>query len=137
MPSSADSTFGPVRKSFRALATTIVPEAVALDDGAWNEVEQIVEQGLKSRPAAMRRQLRLFVRVLELLPLLRFGKTFRSLDHERRTRFLLAVQDAPLLLLRRGFWGIRTLVYMGYYSRSGARAEVGYRATPAGWEARR
>lgn len=137
MASSVDSTFGPVRPSFRALATTIVPEAVRLDEEAWNEVEQIVEQGLKSRPAAIRRQLRLLVRVLEVLPLLRFGKTFRSLDLERRTRFLLAIQDAPLLLVRRGFWGIRTLVYMGYYSRSAARAEVGYRATAAGWEARR
>lgn len=137
MQTGADSTFGPVRESFRALATTIVPEAEHLQPSDWLEVEQIVEHGLASRPASIRRQLRLLVRILEILPLLRFGRTFRGLDPVRRTRFLLAVQDAPLLLLRRGFWGIRTLVYMGYYSRAAARAEVGYRATTEGWEARR
>jgi hypothetical protein len=131
------STFGPVRDSFRALATSIVPEAVSLAPEEWSEVEQIVEQGLAARPAAIRRQLRLFVRILNVLPLFRFGRTFRSLDAARRTRFLLAMQDAPVLLLRRGFWGIRTLVFMGYYGRAAARDEVGYRADVRGWEARR
>ncbi|HEY0787036.1 MAG TPA: hypothetical protein VGE86_00230 [Thermoanaerobaculia bacterium] len=133
----ADATFAPVRESFRALGATIVPEAERLSPAEWIEVEQIVERGLASRPPAIRRQLRLFVRILNVLPLFRFGKTFRALDRERRTRFLLAIQDAPLLLLRRGFWGIRTLVYMGYYGRPAAREEIGYRADPRGWEARR
>lgn len=131
------STFGAVRDSFRALATSIVPEAVNLTPEEWSEVEQIVEQGLAARPAAIRRQLRLFVRILNVLPIFRFGHTFRSLDAARRTRFLLAMQDAPLLLLRRGFWGIRTLVFMGYYGRAAARDEIGYRADVRGWEARR
>lgn len=81
--------------------------------------------------------MRLFVRALDLLPLLRFGRTFRALDRQRRTQFLLAVQDAPLLLVRRGFWGLRTLVFMGYYGRAGAAATIGYRADLRGWEIRR
>jgi hypothetical protein len=133
----SEATFAPVRESFRALGMTIVPEAERLSPAEWIELEQIVEQGLASRPASIRRQLRLFVRILDFLPLLRFGRTFRGLDRERRTRFLLAIQDAPLLLLRRGFWGIRTLVFMGYYARPAAREEIGYRADPRGWEARR
>ncbi|MFZ2493337.1 MAG: hypothetical protein WA208_17800 [Thermoanaerobaculia bacterium] len=137
MEVAVQPTFAPVRESFRAVATTIVPEAVKLGPEEWAEVEAIIEQGLASRPAAIRRQLRLFVRILELLPLVRFGRTFRGLDESRRVRFLLAMQDAPLLLLRRGFWGVRTLVYMGYYSRAAARAEVGYRASVEGWEGRR
>jgi hypothetical protein len=137
MPASDETTFGPVRETFRAVATTVVPEAVRLGPDEWTEVEQIVERGLASRPPSIRRQLRLFVRILNVLPLFRFGRTFRRLDDARRTRFLLAIQDAPLLLLRRGFWGVRTLVYMGYYARPAARAEVGYRATTEGWEGRR
>lgn len=131
-----DSTFAPVRDRFRALARTIVPEAEVLDDAAWSEVERIIEQGLASRPRSVRRQLRMLVRVLDLIPLLRYGRTFRSLDRERRTRFLLAVQDASSLLLRRGFWGLRTLVFMGYYGRADAAAAIGYRADPRGWEIR-
>jgi hypothetical protein len=131
-----DSTFGPVRESFRALAVTIVPEARDLDAAAWDDLERIVEQGLASRPAVIRRQLRLLVRALDLLPVLRFGKTFRALDPVCRTAFLMGVQDAPFLLLRRGFWGLRTLVFMGYYSRQAARDVIGYRANAGGWGAR-
>ena len=100
-------------------------------------MEQIIERGLQSRPASMKRQLRILVRALNFLPLLRFGKTFGALDPPTRTRFLEGVQNAPLLLLRRGFWGLRTLVYMGYYSRDEAREAIGYRADPRGWQVRR
>jgi hypothetical protein len=132
-----ESTFGPVRETFRAIATTVVPEASKLPPEEWLELERIVEQGVALRPASIRRQLRLFVRILNVLPFFRFGRTFRALDRDRRTRFLESIQDAPLLLLRRGFWGVRTLIFMGYYARSSARAEVGYRADVRGWEARR
>jgi hypothetical protein len=42
-----------------------------------------------------------------------------------------------MLLLRRGIWGLRTLAFMAYYERPEAAAEIGYRATARGWEARR
>ena len=131
------TTFAPVREPFRDLATTIVPEAASLDERGWSELENVIEQGLASRPRAMRAQLRFLVRALNVLPLARFGKTFHNLDSNRRTKFLEAVQDAPILLLRRGFWGLRTLVFMGYYSRDDARAAIGYRADPRGWAVRR
>ena len=131
-----EGTFAPVRGTFRALGTSIVPEAERLTEAEWIELEAIVERGLAVRPPSMRRQLRLFVRVLDVLSLLRHGRRLRSLDAQRRTRFLLAIQDSPLLLIRRGFWGIRTLIFMGYYARPAARAEIGYRADVRGWEAR-
>ena len=42
-----------------------------------------------------------------------------------------------MLAVRRGFWGLRTLVFMGYYARPEAAAAIGYRADVRGWEARR
>ena len=131
------SLLAPVRPAFRALAGAIVPPAALLDEGQWEELEAIVEDYLSRRPAALRRQLRLFIRVLQLLPLARYGKPFTGLDPERRARFLGAVQDSPVLLIRRGFWGLRTMAYLGYYSRAAAAAEIGYRAHARGWEARR
>ena len=50
---------------------------------------------------------------------------------------LETLQDAPVLLLRRGIWGLRTLAFMGYYTRPDAQRAIGYRADPRGWEARR
>jgi len=127
----------PVRTTFRAVAATFVPEAAALDEAAWTEAEAIVERFLAARPAAVRRQLVLLIRLLDLLALLRHGRRFAALDQARRLRFLAALQDAPLLLLRRGIWGVRTLAFMGYYARPAAQAAIGYRADALGWEARR
>jgi hypothetical protein len=119
------------------MATTIVPESEQLDDAAWEDLERIVEKALSAQPESLRRQLRLLIRALNLLPVLRFGRTFRSLEAGKRTLFLHGIENAPLLALRRGFWGLRTLVFLGYYGRQESGKSIGYRADPRGWEARR
>jgi hypothetical protein len=127
----------PVRTVFRAIAQAVVPEAGALDESQWLDVERIVEEALAPRPPSLRRQLGLLIRVIEVAPVLWSGRRFSSLDIARRTRFLLALQNSPVLLIRRGIWGLRTLVFMGYYSRPEAAELIGYRADARGWEARR
>jgi len=116
---------------------TVVPEASALDDTAWADAEALVERTLARRPAAMQRQLVVFLRAIENLPRLRWGRPFTALGADERARFLAALEHAPILLLRRGFWGLRTLCYLGYYARPEAAAEIGYGADARGWEARR
>ena len=132
-----DPVLPPVQRPFRALATTVVPEAEGLDGAGWTELERIVEEQLAKRPERVRRQFQLLIRLLQRLAVVRYGRTFTALDARRRTRFLLAVQDAPLLLLRRGVWGLRVLVQMGYYAQPARAADVGYRADARGWDARR
>src|SRR5881296_1200705 len=118
----------PVRDVFRALATSIVPEATRLDAAQWDEVASIVVRALAVRPPTVRRQLALYLALLEWLPVLRYGRRFSRLDAPQRARWLHRLQGAPLLLVRRGFWGIRTLILMGYYGRPSVAAEIGYRA---------
>lgn len=132
-PSVADPVLPPVRDRFRAVARTIVPETDRLDDAGWADLEAVVENALAKRPPGMRRQLAVFVRLLDFLPRLRWLRSFRKLSAEKRTRFLRSIQSSPIFLLRRGFWGLRTLVYMGYYARPRAYAEIGYDAHLRGW----
>ena len=127
----------PVRGTFRAIAVTVVPEAAGLDEAGWAALEDLVEKALEARPDAMKRQLVAFVRAIEHLPRLRWGRAFTDLSADRRARVLSALEHAPVLLLRRGFWGLRTLVFLGYYARPEAAAAIGYRADARGWEARR
>ena len=127
----------PVKRAFRAIAQTVVPEAASLTEPEWLAAERIIEDALVQRPAAMRRQLRMLIRALDLLPVLRHGRRFTSLDPARRQRFLHAMERFPVLLVRRGVWGLRTLVFMGYYARPEAGVAIGYRADARGWEARR
>ncbi len=133
----ADAVLAPVRGIFRALTATCVPEASALDERGWIAAEAIVEQALAERPPQVRRQLGVLIRLLEVLPALRWGRRFTRLDAATRLGFLEALQRSPLLLLRRGVWGIRTLAFMGYYARPEAAGTIGYRADARGWEARR
>jgi hypothetical protein len=123
----------PVRPAFRALARAIVPEARELDESGWLELEAVVEEALGKRPAGLQRQLLVFVRALDTLPRLRWGRPFRRLDPVRAARFLRAVERSRVFLVRRGFWGLRTLVLMGYYTRPAAYEAVGYGARLRGW----
>lgn len=132
----SDHLLDPVRPAFRAAAEAFVPEAARLDEAGWTALEDIVEHALARRPPAVRRQLRLFLRALDVAAVARHGRPLRRLDAAKRVRLLEGVQDAPLLLLRRGVWGLRTLVFMGYYARPGAAEEIGYGADAGGWRAR-
>ncbi len=124
-----------VRAPFRAIASVVVPEIAGLDDEGWLRLERLVEDALATRSPAQRRQVRLFVRALDLLPLVRWGCRFTALSADRRARLLTALQNAPVLLLRRGVWALRTLVYLGYYGQPEVRRSIGYSAHPLGWEA--
>jgi hypothetical protein len=127
----------PVRQAFRAIAQTVVPEAATMGESEWMALEGLVEQLLSQRPALVHRQLGILIHAIEYLPLLTTGRRFSGLDAARRARFLGRLASAPLLLLRRGVWGLRTLVFLGYYARPGTAAAIGYRADRRGWEARR
>ncbi len=125
----------PSRRAFRSLASTIVPGAAELDAEGWEDLETRIEAALRSRPPRLQRQLHLLVLALEWSPVLRHGRRFSSLDAGRRTKILDRLQRSPKLLLRRGFWGLRTLVLLGYYGRPEVRHGVGYRAHRDGWAA--
>ena len=127
----------PLRDALRPLAVCFVPEIAGATTAQWSELEHRIAQALASRPPAMRRQLGLFVRVLQAASRLRYRTGLAALDPGRRTALLEAFAGSPLLLFRRGIWGLRTLVMLGWYTQPSVVSALGYRASPAGWEARR
>ncbi|HUE05605.1 MAG TPA: gluconate 2-dehydrogenase subunit 3 family protein [Bryobacteraceae bacterium] len=126
----------PDRAIFRAVASTIVPEAAALDEQGWREVLQVIEALLHDRPESLKRQIRIFLGAIQWLPVVRFGRPFTRLDAARRARVLAHLQNDRIQKIRVGFWGLRTIVLAGYYGRPPAAAAIGYAATARGWEAR-
>jgi hypothetical protein len=121
----------------RAAAEAMVPESASLDARGWEEFERLIGAALAERPETLRRRLQLFLRVIEWLPAARHGRKFSSLDATRRERFLAALENSGLLLVRNGFWGLRALVFLGYYGQPEITREIGYAAHPRGWGARR
>ena len=65
---------------FRAVVSTIVPESVDLDSQGWRDLDLVVEGLLRDRPENLQGQLRLFLRFIQWLPVLRFGRPFTSLS---------------------------------------------------------
>ncbi len=122
--------------TFRSVAETVVPEARHLGDQGWRDFAAIIEHALAQRPRAVQRQLALFLFVLNVLALGKYGRTVSQLIPSMRTEFCENVQNSRSLLFRRGFWGVRTLVLMGYYARPEAQALIGYQAHIDGWSAR-
>jgi len=120
------------RALLRVLAGRIVPESAALDEAAQDECLGLIEEVLAARPALVQRQLALFLRVVRWLPALRYGRPIDRLSPAHQDAALRFFQRFPVQLVRAGFWGVRTLILMGFYARPGTAATIGYRPTTNG-----
>jgi len=123
----------PVDAAFRAIATTFVPELAAAGPAEWSALGRTIDSALESRPAALTGQLVAFIRALDLVSRLRYWRSLPALPPDRRLRLLRSFERSPVLAFRRGVWGLRTLVFMGYYTQPSVIESLGYQATPAGW----
>ncbi len=97
-----------------------------MDSGGWARFEAIVDSALAARPPGVRRQIGTFLNLIQIGPALRWGRTFDRLDDGRRDVWLRWLQDGPIGLLRQGFWGLKALVFMGYYGQPEVWPEIGY-----------
>jgi len=133
---SPPSTLAPVRPLFRAITRAAVPASEVFDATRWSRAEEIVDAAMADRPPGVRRQVVLFIRVVDTLARVRFGRGLGSLPAARVRTLMRSLERAPIGLLRRGLWGVRTLAFMGCYAQDAVRKELGYRAEGAGWSAR-
>ena len=130
------SLLAPVRPILHAIARSVVPETASLDDRGWGVLEHTIATALAARDERTRRQVIAFVRLLDVLPVLRYGRRLAHLPSRQRTAFLERIERSSVLLVRRGFWGVRTLIFMGYYTQPEIVSAIGYRAAPGGWAVR-
>ena len=135
-PSESRPVFTSLSGTLRAMGDVVLPVSDVMDEDVWQRALSIIEHALATRPAGVRRQIRLFLRLVNLLAFLTSGRTFQRLSPERRASLLERLQRSRLLPVRRGVWGIRTLLFMGYYLQDPVRERIGYRARPGGWLAR-
>ena len=114
-----------------------IPETASAGESAWLRLEEIATEALATRPAAIRRQVFLFIRFLDGLALVRRRRRLADLDPASRAALVEGIATSRLLLFRRGVWGLRTLAQMGWYTQAEVQRALGYRASAAGWEAPR
>ena len=113
-------------RHLETVAAVIVPEFSSLDQKRRERFFEIIDDALSERPASMRRQLALFLKILNIAPLFRWGRPLARLEPSTAGRALHWFQEAPIAKIRQGFWGLKTLVFMGYYGQSDVWPELGY-----------
>jgi len=131
----SEAVLSSLQDPLRAIGSVVLPSSEALDEEGWIQAEAIIEGALASKPQGIKRQIRLFLRLVNILPVLSTGRTLVKLPLDRRAAFLRRLHRSSLMPLRRGLWGIRTLLFMGYYNQDRVRQEIGYGAVPWGWTA--
>ena len=125
----------PLAARIRPLMAAMIPATAELDLAGVERVLARVDARLAMEKPGLCRQLRIFVRVLWWLPLFGSLRTLDGLSPERREAFLMKIQDCPVTKLRVGLWGLRTLLYLGWYGDPAIQQGLGYRPDARGWEA--
>ena len=120
------------RGTIWVLARRVVPESAAMTLDDRGAMLDLVDQALAARSPAMRRQFGLFLQVLRWSPVLRYLRPMERLGPHQQDAVLRAFQEAPVQLVRSGFWGVRTLIFIGYYGRPEVGPSIAYRPSRDG-----
>jgi len=94
---------------------TIVPEVADLDESGKDNYLSIIDHALAGREKAVRFQFIAFLNLLRYSTLIRYGRTLGKLSQDKQTKVLTGFQNSGNAKFRSGFWGMRTLILMGYY----------------------
>jgi hypothetical protein len=113
--------------TFRAAAECVVPPESGSPGGEAEQVLLVADRMIGMRSPSDRHKIATFLRALELLPIVRYGRCFSALPAEQRGRVLAFLSNTRLHpLLRVGTFGVRTYALMGYYGSELAWAELRY-----------
>jgi len=110
----------------QVLAARIVPETAELDVAGWSRFFSIIDEALLGRPPSVRRQFAAFLGVVRWVSLFRYGRPLETLRADRKDAVLRWFEDCPVGLLRIGFWGLKAMVFMGYYGQPETNELIGY-----------
>ena len=103
-----------------------MPETTELDAAGSSHFFGIIDDALQDREASVRRQFAVFLGVLRWAPLVRYGSPLDKLSADRQDAVLRWFEDCPVSLIRKGFWGLKAMIFMGYYGQPETNELVGY-----------
>ena len=119
MPDSYQCQFltGSKLKIFLAVADRIIPPDEDSPGGGTMLTVGVVDWALQRMPEHLRKKFLLFFMVTEFLGFFFGGKPFTKNDEARKDKQLKWMENGPIKLFRMGFFGVKTYICMGYYTR--------------------
>ncbi len=104
-------------KTFLAVANRIIPIDDDSPGGGTMLTAGVVDWALDKMPEKLSGKFMLFITVVGIFGYFFGGRSFSKCSPETQDRILKWLENNPLSLFRMGFFGVRTYVCMGYYSR--------------------
>lgn len=127
MPSSLRFFDDRTVATFRAAAGCIIPSEPGSPGADSDEALAIADRALSERPARDRKLLNTFLRAVEFLPVLRYGRGFSKLRRDQQQAFLRFLESTRLSAkFRQGFFGLKTFALLGYYGLESTWQELAY-----------
>jgi len=108
------------------LAARIVPESAGAPPGVTDPLLAAVDEELRPRPRLQQFEFKLLLFAIRWMTVPFTLHRFERLPGERQDRWLGFLENAPLTLLRVGIWGLKTLVFLGYYTQDGVLHRIVY-----------
>jgi hypothetical protein len=108
------------------LAARIVPESAGAPTQVTDPLLAAVDEELQPRPRLQQLEFKLLLLAIRWMTVPFTLHRFERLPPERQDRWLRFLESAPLTLLRVGIWGLKTLVFLGYYTQDGVLRRILY-----------
>ena len=108
------------------LAACIVPESAGAPTQVTDPLLAAVDEELQPRPRLQQLEFKLLLLAIRWMTLPFTLRRFERLPAARQDRWLRFLENAPLTLLRVGIWGLKTLVFLGYYTQDGVQRRILY-----------
>ena len=108
------------------LAARIVPESAGAPPQVTDPLLATVDEELRPRPRLQQLEFKLLLFAIRWMTVPFTLHRFERLPGERQDRWLGFLENAPLTLLRVGIWGLKTLVFLGYYTQDGVLQRIVY-----------
>jgi hypothetical protein len=108
------------------LAACIVPQSAGAPPQVTDPLLAAVDQELRPRPRLQQFEFKLLLFAIRWMTVPFSLHRFERLPGERQARWLSFLENAPLTLLRVGIWGLKTLVFLGYYTQDGVQQRILY-----------
>lgn len=113
----------------RALQECIGPSVLSLTERqrleGWSFVNALIMEKIQSDKWIIRK-IRIFLFLVQALALCSYGRKFQKLDRVRQTHLLGRFRNSPIAVIRKGFWGLSTLIKLSVYAHPRTQRQIEY-----------
>jgi hypothetical protein len=103
-----------------------VPESAGAPTQVTDPLLAAVDEELHPRPRLQQLEFKLLLLAIRWMTVPFTLHRFEHLPAARQDGWLRFLESAPFTMLRVGIWGLKTLVFLGYYTQAGVLQRILY-----------